>query len=279
MKRKIVVDSSADVLSIEKNSFSSVPLTILTDKKEYVDDESQDVDAMVKELSEYHGKSHTSCPSTGSWLESFDGYDEIFVITITSKLSGSFNSAILAKNMYIDENPNVKIHIFDSLSTGPEMKLLLEKIIELINENESFDNIVDLGEKYLDSTELFFSLESIHNLAQNGRVSKLSEVAARLLNIRIVGKAQEGVLNILNKCRGVKKTFSTLIEHILGANYNGGKIRIAHVNNFNFANKIKEFILEKFKNADIQIYKSRGLCSFYAEEGGLLIGIETDNPC
>lgn len=275
MKTKIVVDSSSDVLNITGVDFESVPLTILTDNKEYVDDINLDVDGMVKDLREYNGKSHTSCPNTGRWLQSFEGYDEIYVITITSKLSGSYNSAMVAKNMYLEENPETKIHVFDSLSTGPEMKLLIEKLIELINSGYDFENVVEMGKKYLSSTELFFSLESLHNLAQNGRVSKISEVAARILNIRVVGKAQEGVLHVLNKCRGLKKTFSTLIEHMSFAKYNGGKIRIAHVNNLDFAIKIKNFILEKFQNADIEIYKSRGLCSFYAEEGGLLIGIET----
>lgn len=275
MKRKIVVDSSSDVLDISGIDFESVPLTILTDSKEYVDDVHLNVDDMIKDLKEYNGKSHTSCPNTGRWLQSFEGYDEIYVITITSKLSGSYNSAMVAKNIYLEENTDAKIHVFDSLSTGPEMKLLLEKLVELINSGYDFENVVEMGKKYLSSTELFFTLESLHNLAQNGRVTKMSEVAARILSIRIVGKAQEGVLHVLNKCRGFKKTFSTLIEHINFTKYNGGKIRIAHVNNLDFAIKIKDFILEKFQNADIEIYKSRGLCSFYAEEGGLLIGIET----
>ena len=142
MKTKIVVDSSADVLEIKDIDFDSVPLTILTDKKEYVDDKNLDVDGMVKDLREYNGKSHTSCPNTGKWLESFEGYDEIYVITITSKLSGSYNAAMVAKDMYIEENPEAKIHVFDSLSTGPEMKLLLEKLIELINSGNDFYNVV-----------------------------------------------------------------------------------------------------------------------------------------
>ena len=172
MSYKIVSDSASDILSIEGINFESVPLTIVTEEKEYIDDENLNVDQMVTDLREYQGKSHTSCPSTGKYLQSYEGNDEVYVVTITSKLSGSYNSAVVAKNMYLEENPNAKVHVFDSLSTGPEMKLLIEKIIELKNEGYSFEEVVEKATKYLETTELYFCLESIHNLAVNGRVSK-----------------------------------------------------------------------------------------------------------
>ena len=274
MSYKIVSDSSSDILNIEGINFESVPLTILTENKEYVDDKNLNVDEMVNDLREYQGKSQTSCPSTGRYIESFNGNDEIYVVTITSKLSGSYNSAVLAKNMYLEDHPNAKIHVFDSLSTGPEMKLLIEKIIELKNNVCSFEEVVEKASTYLESTELFFCLESIHNLAVNGRVSKLADIATRLLNIRIVGKAKEGVLHMLNKCMGAKKALRTMFEFIK-EKCNGAKIRIAHVNNIHFAENLKNLILTAFQNAQIEIYKSTGLCSYYAEEGGVLIAFET----
>ena len=274
MSYKIVSDSSSDILNIEGINFESIPLTILTEEKEYVDDKNLNVDEMVNDLREYQGKSQTSCPSTGRYIESFNGNDEIYVVTITSKLSGSYNSAVLAKNMYLEDHPNAKIHVFDSLSTGPEMKLLIEKIIELKNNGCSFEEVVEKASTYLESTELFFCLESIHNLAVNGRVSKLADIATRLLNIRIVGKAKEGVLHMLNKCMGAKKALRTMFEFIK-EKCNGAKIRIAHVNNHHFAENLKNLILTAFQNAQIEIYKSTGLCSYYAEEGGVLIAFET----
>ena len=274
MKIKIVSDSSCNITSLEGLSFESVPLTIVTDKKEYVDDCNLDVSQMVKDLREYKGKSSTACPSIGNFLKSFEGYDEIYVITITSKLSGSFNSAMQAKKIYLEKNENAKIHVFDTLSTGPEMELLIEKIQELVNNNMAFDDVVKESYKYLENTELFFSLESLHNLAQNGRVSKLSEIASRILGIRVVGKANEGVLQVLSKCKGIKPTVKKIVNFILEANYKGGKLKIAHVNNLDFALKIKELIKEKFTEAKIFISECRGLCSYYAEEGGVLIGVE-----
>ena len=274
MKIKIVADSSADLLSIDGIDFESVPLTINSTENEYTDNSVLNVDGMVKDLSIYKGKSGTACPSVGGWLKSFEGYDEIYVVTITSKLSGSYNSAMVAKSTYLDDHPNAKIHVFDSYSTGPEMLLLIEKIRDLIHEGKEFLEVVDNALKYLNKTELYFCLESIHNLAQNGRVSKLSEVAARILNIKIIGKAQEGQLQLLNKTIGSKRAFLNLMERVL-TTYKGGKVRISHVNNLSLANKIKEYLIELYKEIDIKIYKARGLVSFYAEEGGVLLAFET----
>lgn len=274
MKIKIITDSSADLSTMDGIDFESIPLTINSNNNEYIDDISLDVDEMVKELSLYKGKSGTACPSVGRWFNSFLGYDEIYVITITSKLSGSYNSAMVAKTMYLEEHPETKIHVFDSYSTGPEMILLIEKIDELIKRGYSFNDVVEMSTQYLNTTELYFSLESLHNLAQNGRVSILSEVAAKLLNIKIIGKADEGELKLLNKSIGSKRAFKTLMEHIL-IKYKGGKVRISHVNNLSLVNKIKEYLIELYKNIDVKIYNSRGLVSFYAEEGGVLIAFET----
>ena len=111
MKIKIVADSSSNLLNLEGIEYSSVPLTIITNDKEYVDDENLDVNQMVKDLREYKGKSSTSCPSVGSWLNSFEDADEIYVVTITSNLSGAYNSAVQAKNIYLEQKPNAKIHV------------------------------------------------------------------------------------------------------------------------------------------------------------------------
>ena len=275
MSYKIVSDSASDILKVDGTNYESVPLTIVTEEKEYVDDENLDVDQMVNDLREYQGKSHTSCPSTGRYLQAFEGNDEIYVVTITSKLSGSYNSAVVAKNMYLEDHPNAKVHVFDSLSTGPEMKLLIEKIIELKNKGKCFEEVVEKVSKYIESTELYYCLESIHNLAVNGRVSKLSDIATRILNIRIVGKAKEGVLHVLNKCMGAKKSLRTLFEFIK-EKCNGVKVRIAHVNNLPMSEALKALVLTIFHNANVEIYKSTALCSYYAEEGGVLIAFETE---
>ncbi len=275
MKIKIVSDSASNILKLDGIGYECTPLTIRTNEKEYVDNENLDVNQMIKELREYKGKSSTSCPSIGDFLKCFGVADEIYVITLTSKLSGSYNAAMQARSMYLEDNPNAKIHVFDTLSAGPEMELLIEKIAELKKEDKPFEEVIKLSNEYLGKTKLFFSLESLHNFAQNGRISKLSEIASRILSIRAVGQASvDGMLQVLAKCRGVKNAASKLVSYIFESNYIGGKLRIAHVNNLEFANKIKEMILEKYHEAKIFISECRGLCSYYAEEGGVLIGCE-----
>lgn len=276
-KIKIVTDSSADLLKIEKVDFSFVPLTIMTNEKEYVDDENLDVNEMLDDLIKYKGRSKTSCPNSGVWLDSFEGYDEIYVVTLTSQLSGSYNAANVAKQIYLESNPNAKIHIFDTLTVGPELQLLVEKIEELICENKEFEEIVKLTEEYLKTTRLYFSLESLHNFVQNGRVSKISEITSKLLKLKVIGKAKEGMLFVLNKCIGLKKAFLEIVSQISNQCYEGGKMRITHINNLIFASMIKDHFKKLYSEADIKICEARGLCSYYAENGGVLIGFETIN--
>ena len=134
MKRKIVADSSCDMWELNGVDFAVAPMTISTDNKHYVDNQDLDVHLMSEALASYKGTSHTACPSVGSRLDCYKGYDEVFVITLTGSMSGTYNSAMTAKGIYEEENDNVKVHVFDSLSTGPEMRLLIEKLKEMIEE-------------------------------------------------------------------------------------------------------------------------------------------------
>ena len=272
---KIVTDSSADRITLNGVSIATAPLKIITDEKEYLDDINLDVEEMVEALLKYSGKSSTSCPNPEDWLNSFGDEKEIICITITAELSGSYNAACIAKDIYEEKYPDRKVFVFNSLSTGPEMKLLIEKIAELYLKGNSFEDICKKFSEYSKSTALIFMLESMRNLANNGRVSKLASKAAGILGIRAVGKASnKGDLELLDKCRGQDKAISSIIKTMKELGYSGGKVRIANCLNQIGAQKLKELILTDFKNADIEIYSCGGLCSFYAEKGGLLIGLE-----
>lgn len=272
---KIIADSSADVLTLNGVDYASVPLKIMTNAKEYVDNAELDVTGMVNELLNYSGKSSTACPGIGDWLDAFGDAKYIFCVTITSGLSGSYNSAEAARMQYEEMHPDRHVFVIDSLSAGPELKLIVEKLQELIAEGKEFDEICSLIKEYQKHTALIFTLESLTNFANNGRVSPLLAKAVGLLNIRIVGKASEvGQLEPLSKPRGEKKALLTLMDFLHNLNYNGAKLRIGHCFNESAALKMKELVLEKFATANIEIYPLRGLCSFYAENGGLLIGFE-----
>lgn len=278
MKRKIVADSSCDIWELNGVDFAVAPITISTDNKHYVDNQELDVHLMSEELAKYKGVSHTACPSVGSWLDCYEGFDEIFVITLTGAMSGTYNSAMTAKGIYEEENENVKVHVFDSLSTGPEMRLLIEKLKEMIEEDLTFEEIVEKGQDYLNHTRLFFALKSLHNFAMNGRVSKTVASAIGVLNISIFATASEkGTIQQISKCRGEKKVVKSMIEHLEDAGYHGGKVRISHADNLKLAHNVRDKILELYPNADIIVYPMGGLCTYYAEKGGLLVGCECGN--
>lgn len=275
MKRKIVADSSCDMWELNGVDFAVAPMTISTDNKHYVDNQKLDVRLMSEDLAKYKGISHTACPSVGSWLDCYEGYDEVFVVTLTGAMSGTYNSAMTAKGIYEEENENVKVHVFDSLSTGPEMRLLIEKLKEMIEEDLTFEEIVEKGQDYLNHTRLFFALKSLHNFAMNGRVSKAVASAIGVLNISIFATAsEEGTIQQISKCRGEKKVVRSMIEHLENAGYHGGKVRISHADNLKLAHNVRDKILELYPHADIIVYPMGGLCTYYAEIGGLLVGCE-----
>ena len=275
MKRKIIADSSCDMWELNGVDFAVAPLTISTDNKHYVDNQELDVRLMSEDLAKYKGVSHTACPSVGSWLDCYEGYDEVFVVTLTGAMSGTYNSAMTAKGIYEEENENVKVHVFDSLSTGPEMRLLIEKLKEMIEEDLTFEEIVEKGQDYLNHTRLFFALKSLHNFAMNGRVSKAVASAIGVLNISIFATAsEEGTIQQISKCRGEKKVVKSMIEHLENAGYHGGKVRISHADNLKLAHNVRDKILELYPHADIIVYPMGGLCTYYAEIGGLLVGCE-----
>lgn len=270
---RIVLDSSANMASC--HWVSSVALKIITDEKEYMDNAELNTAAMVWDLKTYTGKSSTACPSPQDWMEAFGDAPYVFCIAITSNLSGSCNAANIAKADYELEFPDRKVCVIDSLSTGGEMELIAEKIRELIAAELSFEEICERIKEYQQHTGLMFMLESMQNLANNGRVSKIVAKAAGILGIRAVGKASDvGTLEPMDKCRGEKKAIAVLADHMVALGYEGGKMRISHCLNPAAAESLKGTIVSAFPGADVQIRPTGGLCSFYAEKGGMIIGFE-----
>ena len=275
MKRRIVSDSSSNIL--ERNSdveYCTTPLKILIDGKEYPDVLGLDMVDLVARI-ELSEKNSTSCPSISEWTDAFEGADEIFGVTISSNLSGSYNSAMNAAEMYLEDHPDVKIHIFDSLATGGTMELLIEKIEECIRADMSFEDIIKAVDEYHEKDKILFSLESVKNLAKNGRMLKALADLANALGIRFIGKASErGTIQQAHIARGQKKALITVFNEMLKMGYQGGKVRINHCLNVDAAGKLKDMILQQFPSADVKVCLTTALCSYYAERGGMIIGFE-----
>ncbi|EIF36051.1 DegV family protein [Streptococcus sp. SK643] len=279
MTWKIVADSGCDyrqlVSPATDTTFVSVPLKIQVADQLFIDDHHLNIDQMMETMYATSEASKSACPSPDDYLRSFEGGDNIIVVTITGTLSGSHNSAQLAKNIYLEEHPETNIHVIDSLSAGGEVDLFVDKLNELIGQGLSFEEVVQTITAYQEKTKLLFVLAKVDNLVKNGRLSKLLGTVVGLLNIRMVGEASEtGTLELLQKARGPKKSLQAAYEELVKAGYSGGRIVMAHRSNEKFCQQLSDLILERFPQADIKILPTSGLCSFYAEDGGLLMGYE-----
>ena len=277
MKIKIVADSSANMYTLEGDvEFSSAPLTIRTAEKEFVDNADLDILEMVDYLSKYKGKSGSACPGVGDWLDVFGDADEVYCVTIISTLSGSYNSAMTAKAQYEEENPGKKVFVLDSYSAGPEPKLLVEKIRDLVLEGKDFDTVCKEVVEYKEKRScLLFCLESLKNLANNGRTSHAVAAICSVIGIRLVGDVKDG-LHPTDKCRGEKKALEGIWRNMKRLGYAGGKLLIDHCYNEKTASALKEIVLAEYPNAKVELAPTTALCSFYAEKGGLIIGLETN---
>ena len=274
-KFKIVTDSSSDLRTLDGVPFESAPLKVITDEREYIDNSDLDVVSMLADLKAYKGRSRSSCPSSGEYFEAFSDAENVFCITITSGLSGSFNAANVAAKQFKEIYPDRNIHVIDSLSTGAENALLAEKLRGLILAGKDFDTIKAEITKYHNHTRLIFALESMHNLANNGRISQLTAKMAGMLGIRAIGRASaEGTLDMICKSRGPLSAANDIVSNMIGDGYNGGKVRIHHANNESSALLLRDRIIDSYPEAHIDILPAGGLCSFYAEQGGLMVGFE-----
>ena len=275
MNTKIVVDSSASLYTLQGVDFECVPLKIITDDAEYLDNGTMDALGMAQTLRTYKGKTSTSCPNVSDWLAAYEGADEVYAITITGTLSGSYNAAQLAAEEYQQENPGKRVFVLDSLSTGPEQLLLAEHLRDLLAEGREFDEVCEEMLRYHKHTHLLFSLESLANLARNGRVKPAVAAMARMLGIRVIGQASEaGELDVLCKTRGEHGALERIVLELKEHGYTNGRLHISHCGNPAAAERLKHMVKAVFDGAKVDISECGGLCSYYAELGGLLVGYE-----
>ena len=277
MKWHIVADSAIDLFDLETPqenvSFSTVPFAITVGDKDYIDDENLVVNELVTAMRECKTASQTACPAPGAWYDEFQKGDNILAITITSNLSGSYNSACVAKEMLLEEHPDKNIAIIDSLSTGPEMVLIARKLCELIKEGHDFDAVIEKVHQYMKHTHITFALSSFDNLVKNGRMNKVTGFIANKLGLLGIGIASErGTVEVKGVARGKKKAIAAIIEDMKQRGTYINEVIISHCYNEEFANQVKEAILNEWPTAKMTIMPLRGLCSYYAEEHGLIIG-------
>ena len=274
MKFKIIVDSSSNLLNSyyqdkKDVAFKVVPLTIRIGQEEFIDNDELDVNRMLDVLRLNDG-GQSSCPSPNDYLRELDEAEYSFIITITSKLSGSFNSACVARTMC--KNPE-HVFVIDSKGTAGSIVLIAEKLFELIKENKEFSVITNEITAYKNSINLLFALDRFDNLVRNGRMSKLTAFIAEKIAIKPLCYADDGEIKIKEKIRtfrGVIKRMTHYIGKMCEDTTNKICI-IAHTRNESAALELKKDIEENYHFKEVRVMENRGLCAFYALEGGLIV--------
>lgn len=289
MSWAIICDSSCNLRTYEPETpdcrYVSVPLKISVGDKEYVDDERLDVKELNSAVAHEPMASSSACPSAGEWAEEFRHGDNIIAITISSNLSGSHEAALMARNIIMDEyardhggHINGKsIFVLDSKAAGGKLEVmvrLLDRYLK-VHSNCTFDDAVAYLTALEKDSMVLYSLSSYENLVKNGRMPKLAGTIASKLNIRMLGTASpQGTIKIVGPTRGEKKTYKKIIETMVADGYNGGMVYIDHVDNISGAEALGSMISDTWPSAEVFILPCGGLCSYYAEDSGLIIGYE-----
>jgi len=278
VKFKILADSCCDLNEElkKKLKISLVPFKIDVDDKSFIDDENLDTNKLIEAMKASPNPIKTSCPSPGDYLERYRDadVDNIYVITISKNLSGSYNSAVLTKNILEKDEPHKRVHVFDSKSASVGETLVALKIHELIEEKFSHSEIVEKVEKYIKEMKTFFILESLDNLIKNGRISKTKGLIANVLNLKpIMGSDGDGNIELVESVRGTKKAFKRLVELIgeKGEKLEEKVLAISHANALEKALELKEEIKQRYNFKDIILVKQAGLSTAYANEGGIIL--------
>ncbi|NMB31577.1 MAG: DegV family protein [Lactobacillus sp.] len=270
---KLIIDSSSNMKSDPDHNVEVVPLTISFGGKDYIDDQNLNIREFLNDMNQNQIAGKTTCPSIQAWLNALEGTEKAIIITMTSGMSGTFSSALQAKTMYEEKHPTSQIIVVDSRSAGPELTIVLHSIEKMIQGDIRFVDLEEVIAKFRMRTHLLFILQSLHNLSLNGRVSPVVAKVAGLLKINLIGTAsKEGKLEPLTKARGMKKAMRELLKYMKDDNYHGGEVIIDHCENEKDAEIIKDKILAEYPDAQVTIRPMRGLCSFYAEEGGIMVG-------
>lgn len=279
MNYKIVVDSCGELPEkLKKDSrFENVPLTLMIDDYQVIDDETFDQADFIKRARECPNCPKSSCPSPERYMEAYEGdYDCVFAVTLSDQLSGSYNSAVLGMNLFKEAHPDAKIHIFNSRSASVGETLIALKVQELLESGASFEEVVEKGEAFTEGMDTYFVLETLDTLRKNGRLSNLQAIIANVLNIKpVMGATKEGTICKLDQARGVNKALVRMAELIV-KNVKDAEnkiLAISHCNCPDRADMVKELLLKSIKVKDVIILDTAGVSTMYANDGGVIVTI------
>ncbi len=274
---KIIIDSCGELTEDMKQDghFVNVPLILEIDGKQIIDDETFDQASFIKAVAESPNAPKSACPSPDAYIQEMDcDCDNIYVVTLSAQLSGSYNSACLAKDLFEEDNKTKNIHVFDSKSASIGETLIGQKIAECENAGMSFEQVVETVDKYIESQHTFFVLETLETFRKSGRLSNLKAAIAETLNIKpVMGSTEIGYIQQLAKGRGMNHAIEKMTKCVMDVTTNSEEkvLAISHCNCLERALSLKQKMemLANFK--DIFIVDMRGVSTMYAGDGGVIL--------
>ena len=276
MSFHIVCDSCTDLTEedLKKGCYTLVPLTLLVDGEEIIDDETFDQADFLAKVAASKESVKSACPAPESYMEAYSKADDIYVVTLSAELSGSYNSAVLGKNLYEEENGTKNIHVVNSRGAATTQVLIARKLNEYASQGMPFEEVVDKIEEYTTSLRTYFVLETLEVLRKNGRLSRLSATIAGALNIKpVMIGTRVGVIQKAAQARGMKKALAKMVEHMgsEGRDLTRRQFVISHCNCYERAVYVKELIKKHLHAEDVDIVDTKGVSSLYACDGGIIV--------
>lgn len=279
MYYKIVMDSCGELPEEKKKSpiFELIPLTLMVDELQITDDATFDQKDFIRRVSESPNCPKSACPSPERYREAYEGgYDCVFVITLSEQLSGSYNSAVLGKKLFEEENKTTKVHVFNSRSASVGQTQIAYRVQELAGEGLSFEELVEKVEAFIEAMDTYFVLETLDTLRKNGRLTNLQAIIANVLSIKpIMGATPDGNICKLDQMRGMNKALAKMAEIIVKNVKEPEKKRlmISHCNCPDRAELVRKLILDKIAVRETVILDTAGVSTMYANDGGVIVTI------
>ncbi len=277
MSFKIIVDSCGELTQEMKESgcFTNVPLSISVGDYHIIDDETFNQAEFLKKVAECPECPRSSCPSPERYMESYHcDADHVYAVTLSANLSGSYNSAVLGKNLYKEEYGDKSIYVFNSRSASIGQTLIALKIAECEEAGMTFEQVIETVEQFIAGQSTYFVLESLETLRKNGRLTGVKAFVASALNIKpYCGSTPEGTIYQIGQARGIKKALSKMIDAFAAQLKNSEEkiIAISHCNCLERAMDAKRMLEEKITAKKIIVLSTNGISSTYAGDGGIII--------
>ena len=277
MSFRVVIDSCGELTEEMKNSgnFVSAPLTLQVDEHVVIDDDSFDQAEFLKMVAESPNCPKSSCPSPEVYRDAYDcGADHVYAVTLSARLSGSYNSAELGKNLYLEDHPDAKVHVFNSCSASIGQTLIGLKIQELEEQGLSFEEVVEQTESYIRSQNTWFVLENLETLRKTGRLGTVKALVATALKIKpLMGATPEGTIIQLDQARGMNKALVKMVDVIVEKIEDAEKktLAISHCNCPKRAQMVKDALMKRVPFRDVVILDTRGVSTMYANDGGIIV--------